>query len=458
MRFINTLFNAKKVLSALVVILCAVVFSAPSFADETPVQYDTTVRVGLFFGETALNSVTVDGTGGFFVQTGNSSASSVFVDVNTLKLSASSSALTVSTVFGAKITSASAGTNIYVFPANPDSTVSVNNQNYRGSFKFYSDTSGKIIVINELDINEYLRGVLPSEIYPSWNMESLKAAAVASRTFALRNAVKSSHSTAGFDICATTHCQMYSGTRKENSRTNEAIYATAYEVLKYNGTLAMTPYHSSGGLYTETASGAWGGSPSQYPYLTTVFTPYEDYRNVSNGKWHYTVNTNELINYVSSTYKSRISGNIADIDITRLPSGFIEKMVVTDTSGKQIQLSNSGTARSFFSSLVKSGNFGITKTYVQSSSPAPVSVISASGTYEMTGINGYDYISASGQGTYYGLKEVYVVDGQGYGHGVGMSQFGSRCLGDAGFTYNEILAVYYPGTVLEPLNPVVEEK
>ena len=69
----------------------------------------------------------------------------------------------------------------------------------------------------------------------------------------------------------------------------------------------------------------------------------------------------------------------------------------------------------------------------------------------MTGIGGYTYLSADGEHTTSGMKPVLVFDGCGYGHGVGLSQFGSRCMADAGFSYAEILATYYPGTNLVPL-------
>lgn len=152
---------------------------------------------------------------------------------------------------------------------------------------------------------------------------------------------------AGFDLCATTHCQVYSGVSKEHERTDEALLETAGLVLKYKDVLATTPYHSSNGGYTESAAAAWGSNPADFPYLTTVFTPYEDYRNVPNGKWESVILEEELLSYIAPTYLSRLTDGIADLDYTRENSGYIESMTVTDGQGNKIVLKNSGSVRSF---------------------------------------------------------------------------------------------------------------
>jgi stage II sporulation protein D len=215
----------------------------------------------------------------------------------------------------------------------------------------------------------------------------------------------------------------------------------------YGEALAMTPYHSSNGGYTETAAGAWGGSKDTYPYLTNVFTPYEDYRNVPNGKWENIVLPAELYKHVPESYRKTLTGKNYLFDMTRDFSGFNEKMTVKDELGNSLTLSTSGAVRGFFGDLVKSANFGIANTYIPSENvSSSMTVITAQGTQEITGINGYEYLTADGRYTCAGFKNVYVFDGQGYGHGVGLSQFGSRCMADAGFLYDEIILTYFPGT------------
>ena len=417
------------------------------------------IRVGINYSQTAHDSVQISGDGGFLIQVQGYDEDAAAIDVNTLSLTVENNTLVASTAFGATVAAAETGIKISVNPADYDSITQINSVEYRGSFEFYLDTNNKITVINVLDIEQYLRGVLPSEVYPSWNMEALKAAAVAARTYALRSAAASSHSSSGFDVCSTTHCQMYSGVSKEYPTTDQAVLETAGLVVKYNGQLAITPYHSSNGGYTESSSGAWGSDQSAYPYLVSVFTPYEDYRGVPNGKWETVIKPDELTDYIPDSYASKLSGKITDIDFDRAPSGFNHSMTVTDENGNTLTVSTSSAVRSFFGSLVISPNFAIARTYVASDEAATpaISVISADGTYDLTGVNGYTYISADGTGTFSGVEEVLVFDGQGYGHGVGLSQFGSRCMADAGFTYTQILELYFPGTVVESLYPAVAD-
>lgn len=404
------------------------------------------IRVGLYHSTAALSSATITGSDGYYVKT-ESDIEPEFVNVNSLKLSVSSKGRAqVTTLFGGVTAQANNGKKITIYPAD-NSIISISGNAYRGHFEIYADSNNKLVVINVVNIEEYLKGVLPSEVYPSWKQEALKAAAVVSRTYAAKRVLSSPHSSDGFDICANTHCQMYTGTKKEASSTNKAITATQGIYVYYKGSLATTPYHSSSGGGTESAAGAWGGDPTSYPYLTTIFTPYEDYRNVPNGKWLSVIPRNTVSDHISTLYRSRLTTDIASFDYERTESGYIQNMVITDKNGFSIKLSTSGSVRSFFGSLVKSANFGIADTYVPSMRvTSGVPVISSTGEYTYSGLNGYSYITADGLKSTPGFDEVTVFDGQGYGHGVGMSQFGAMCMADAGFTYDEIIYHYFPGT------------
>lgn len=435
-------------LAALMMTISAAAFSLTVKAAE----YQTPVRIGLSYGSSAAESVTLSAEGGFSVKVEGYAEEPVNLDVNELVFSVSDNSLHAATLFGAEIASAQENVKIRIQPIIPEENILFADKPYRGEFEIYANKDGKITVINLLDLEDYLRGVLPSEVYASWPMDALKAAAVAARTYALRSTMSSSHTASGFDLCATTHCQVYSGQSKEHERTDQALKETAGLILKYKNTLASTPYHSSNGGYTESASAAWGSDASEYPYLTTVFTPYEDYRNVPNGKWESVILEDELLSYIAPTYLSRLTDGIKDLDYTRESSGYIESMTVTDGAGNKLVLKTSGSVRSFFGTLVKSANFDIARAYVPDDTITPVlSVISADGEYDLTGIGGYTYLAADGEHTTNGVKSVLVFDGCGYGHGVGLSQFGSRCMADAGFSYKEILETYFPGTDLVPL-------
>jgi peptidoglycan hydrolase-like amidase len=202
-------------------------------ADETAEKTSAhTIRIGLNYASAAQAEISIDtDEGGFIVHT--SSEEPVSIDVNTLSATVNGDMLRINTIFGAEIAVAELNQKITILPMNVASKISYNNSEYYGYFELYANNNGKIVLINVTDLEDYLRGVLPSEIYPSWHMDALKAAAVVSRTFALKSASNSSHSSSGFDICATTHCQMYSGTKKENERTNQAIDETESLILIY---------------------------------------------------------------------------------------------------------------------------------------------------------------------------------------------------------------------------------
>jgi stage II sporulation protein D len=130
-------------------------------------------------------------------------------------------------------------------------TVSWDGKHYRGRLLVYLNDRGLLNVINELPVEEYLRGVVPREMGPSVydRIEALKAQAVAARTYTLRN--KGEFAGEGYDICATPRCQVYGGMDAEQPLTDEAIRQTAGEVLVYDGELVDALYSSTCGGHTE---------------------------------------------------------------------------------------------------------------------------------------------------------------------------------------------------------------
>lgn len=435
--------NSIGLFAALIIFISAACFN--SYAENI----DTTIRVGLNYSTTALDSAKIESRENSMLVGIVGYGEPFQISVNTISLSISNKTIYAKTIFGGDVTTVSQGQKLTIFPNDSSNGLTINDKHYYGGFELFSDSNGKIVVVNVVDVEEYIKGVLPSEIYPSWPQEALKVAAVVSRTFALRNALSSSHSGQGFDVCNNTHCQMYDGTRKETQSTNDAIDLTAGQVLMYNGDLATTPYHSSTGGYTASAADAWGGNPEKYPYLTNVTNPYENYRDVPNGKWVNVVSKNEILEYLSPSNKEKLPAGNLSFYYNKLPGGYITEMTIIDMSGNTVNLSTADRIRIFFSKLVKSANFGIGRTYIPSSTPTSgVTVISSSGTYNLTGLSPYEYITAEGTKTATGFTEVYAFDGQGYGHGVGLSQFGNRDMANAGFTYEVILNTYFPGTEL----------
>ena len=321
-----------------------------------------------------------------------------------------------------------------------------------GSIKYpeilsFSANDGSITVINIVDSELYFKGVLPSEVYPSWHEEALKAAAVATRTYTYHS-MSGKHSKYGFDLCATTCCQVYSGITKCQESTNKAVDETQNQVLTYNGQLITAVYHAISGGITQSAAGTWGGNPENYPYLTIVETPFENYKEIARGTWTKVLYDEDFANLISaSSYSGKVSTPVK-VTVDDPTPGYLNNVTITGKNGANIILKTSDTIRSFFSTL--SANFTIGNVYMPSVyTTESVNILSADGETTLYEGSGAYILTANGKESVSGVKRAHFLDGKGYGHGVGMSQYGTQYAAKAGYKYDEILSIYYPGTTLE---------
>ena len=145
----------------------------------------------------------------------------------------------------------------------PGSLLSVNGDKYRGDFVIEEDRFGKITVINVIDVEEYLYGVIKSEMLISSPMEALKAQAVIARTFAIKHKERYTK-IRGYGLSADTSSQVYTGVGGEDPRGTRAVDATRGRVLTFKGNLIDSYYHSACGGWTLDNEDAWGGSPLAY--------------------------------------------------------------------------------------------------------------------------------------------------------------------------------------------------
>ena len=141
---------------------------------------------------------------------------------------------------------------------------SVKNKWYRGIIKV-QNVNGKLTVINDVGLEDYIKGVVPSEMPSSWNMEALKAQAIAARSYAMSNLGK--HGAQGFDLVDTTADQVYGGASAERETTNQAVNDTKGIVITYDSKIICAYYSASAGGQSVTASDAWG---SNLPYIRSV--------------------------------------------------------------------------------------------------------------------------------------------------------------------------------------------
>ena len=120
---------------------------------------------------------------------------------------------------------------------------------YYGGFEYQRVSGGNINVINVVDLEDYVKCVIPWEMSKDWPVEALKAQAVCARTYAV---CQTKHRAQGFDICATTHCQVYQGTAASGANSDAAVDQTAGEFLYYSGRLVQEAvYYSSNGGASE---------------------------------------------------------------------------------------------------------------------------------------------------------------------------------------------------------------
>ena len=151
---------------------------------------------------------------------------------------------------------------IVLRPDNNDGYVSTKGRWYRGKLMI-KNVNGKLTVINDIDLENYIKGVVPSEMSPSWEYEALKAQAIAARSYALANLGKQARY--GYDLKDNTEDQAYGGASVETKITNKAVDETHGLVLTYDMKLISAYYSASAGGMTSTS--AWGGN---LPYLHSV--------------------------------------------------------------------------------------------------------------------------------------------------------------------------------------------
>jgi stage II sporulation protein D len=333
-----------------------------------------------------------------------------------------------------------------------DSRISVSGISYRGYLGFISNVSG-LNLINYVDIESYLYGVVPKEIPALSSAEALKAQAVAARSFVYNSLNK--HSGDGFNLCDTTHCQVYGGMNAENINTNLAVDDTYGIVATYNGVIANTVYHSSSGGYTESSEKVWGG---KLPYLSSVLDPYSI--TGPNSNWSLIIKTKEL---ESKLIQSGLDiGRVEGITITeRTDSGRVSTLEISGSRGDKIMTGAQfrtliGTtilkSTLFFIGEEEQNNLGIyavdsRNTVALGTSRRGFSVLGKSG--ELYSISSFKAIGDSITKSFGGTQKIEInedeilISGKGFGHGVGMSQYGAVEMAKQGFSFEDILKHYY---------------
>ncbi len=278
--------------------------------------------------------------------------------------------------------------------------IRVNKKNFRGWVELRKKKNGLLLVVNELDIELYLLGVVASEIPQDWHREALKAQAVAARTYALYQ--KRMAEGRSYHVLATVDSQMYNGRSGERPATSQAVQETAGQVIVYNGELVPAFYHSSCGGHTEDASKLWD---VREPYLQGVDC---DCQNISKyGQWErrFSVDT------VAHALRKR---------------GYPVRHITAVTLGA---ITPAGRVKDV---ALRYGG-GISVVPAEALRAAVGNALLPSVFFELE-------LSPTGG--------ELVFSGRGMGHGVGLCQWGAEEMARRKFGYQAILGHYYPGTGL----------
>ena len=333
---------------------------------------------------------------------------------------------------------------------------------YYGGFQYTRLEGGNLTVVNVLDMDDYICGVVPYEMSPGWPLEALKAQAVSARTFARTR--RGYHARYGFDLCNTTCCQAYLGVNPDAHDCEEATRSTSGVYITYQGEPTETFYHSCDGGATEDSENVFYEA---IPYLRGVEDPYESRVETGFEHWEYVYTADEITWILRN--KGYNCGKIVSVTPTYTRMGNILSLKFNDANGVSWTFSRS-RAGSILNSqtygrTIRSQRFTVTDA---DSEEAALCVNGASGvlsdTEELWAVDGSGQVrriadpgsitilSASGMETVTagisgGTVKAgrYLVSGSGWGHNVGMSQFGAKAMAEMGFTYDEILKFYYSG-------------
>ena len=258
------------------------------------------------------------------------------------------------------------------------------------------------LVINQADLEEYVKGVVPGEVNSSWHPEMLKAQAVAARTYALYQQMLSA--ARDYDVVATVQDQVYKGKNGVDAAVSRAVDETRGLVLTYENAPIYAAFSSTAAGLTEDAMNVWS---KDYPYLKGVECPFD---------------------LESPYYQWTVSFRLEKLEQSLRQQGFT---VGTIASMEPLSFSRGGRV-------------------------AKLRVMHSEGELILRGEDlrkavGYSIVPST-QFTIDSVGQDIVLSGYGAGHAVGMCQWGAKELAELGYSFSTILSYYYPGTELQDMS------
>jgi stage II sporulation protein D len=286
-----------------------------------------------------------------------------------------------------------------------DSNIYIEGRRFRGDIDIIRKDNGKLMVVNRIMLDDYLYGVLYHEVSHRWPMEVLKVQAIAARTFALYQMKQ--NRTQPYDLRNDIYSQVYGGRTSEKWSTTRAVDITRGKVITYNGDIISAYFHATCAGHTEDASAMWN---IDVPYLKGVKCDY--CKDSKHYKWIKQIPLQELAGKLrDGGYKI---GHIAAVTIlSKNNSERVDKLEIKDDAGMTVVLTGKDFRQLIGPNELRSTRFDASI-----------------------------------------KRDNLVLDGYGWGHGVGMCQWGAYGMARKGMKAEDILRYYYPGTEITTMDKI----
>ena len=384
----------------------------------SPASPEVEIRIGLLVG---AGTATIGGAGPIAITEPDGSGVATIPAGATWRVTAAGGGLTLASPGGWVSSPLDALT---LTPADPSAPLRVNGKPYRGTAEILRDRTG-LTVVNRLGMEAYLLGVVSAEMGRRSRAElaALRAQAVISRTYALRNLRR--WRSQGFDLYGTVSDQAYGGVAAETPEGRDAVSVTRGRVLTYNGAPIEAFYYSTCGGRTADGYEVFRGASRPYLRSGTDMAPQGSaYCSISpryrwRQEWTGAALRSTLGRYLPQA-AARSGGaldRVADVRVTqRSGSGRVDQLAVS-VAGSEVRVDG--------------------QTNVRQVLRTPAGELLRSTAFTLTAVGAGRDVS------------LLIAEGRGAGHGVGLCQWGAVGRARAGQEYPEILAAYYPGTRLE---------
>lgn len=351
-----------------------------------------------------------------------------------------------------------------------DGIVFVGKRPYRGRLEL-REKEGRLEVVNILSLDDYVKGTVKLEVNPNWPEEALKACIIVARTYALRNLGR--HRDEGFDFCGTVHCQRYGGVFAEDPKTSDLVEETRGIIVTYEGQPASVVFHSESGGYTDSAENVWG---KEIPYLVEVPSPWEE--DAPHASWQVVLSRGEITEalqrrgYIQGEVlglrcrESEKSGRVVAVTIhtdcgereltgnqfreaigfDRLPSTFFHLVTGPSLWGNPLQedpaqehSSGEHDILNYEEWMERDWSLDDIITFLK---------LREREREERKRTKKPEALLYPVQEEVEGETGAFIFAGRGWGHGVGLSQWGAAGMAKRGANFAEILHHYFPGCEL----------